>query len=352
MMHRHVALGRIARRLLGSAVPLALAAAFAASPAGAEVKVDSTTIHNTYSYGIGNVPDVGADPAGSTLSTYVGFDSLGVQSELGLNYNATADNNAFFFLHDHYCVGVCQTSSSTEIVFTLSNDQEGREVVRFDSQITPGHLAAVFGEGEMGGAFSFDVTQVIGDAMFPLYHAEGFAGPNGVSLNSGNLIFNSLNRVAGDGFELLDWGTTNLNLQLNPFFGQSQLIYTATYNTFVSEPCADLFGCSGVQVAFGDPRNDGGVTNFAAFAAAASDPTRPVIGGIFDPHLVTFAFVPVDPDGGPALPDQPGAPEQPTYNRLFQSNAVPEPASWALMILGFGLAGSAVRRRRAAAQPA
>ena len=29
------------------------------------------------------------------------------------------------------------------------------------------------------------------------------------------------------------------------------------------------------------------------------------------------------------------------------ANAVPEPASWALMIAGFGLAGAATRRRRA-----
>jgi hypothetical protein len=32
----------------------------------------------------------------------------------------------------------------------------------------------------------------------------------------------------------------------------------------------------------------------------------------------------------------------------FADGAVPEPASWALMILGFGLAGATLRRRRAA----
>lgn len=35
-------------------------------------------------------------------------------------------------------------------------------------------------------------------------------------------------------------------------------------------------------------------------------------------------------------------------DRNFQGSAAPEPASWALMIAGFGLAGAAVRRRRRA----
>ena len=35
-------------------------------------------------------------------------------------------------------------------------------------------------------------------------------------------------------------------------------------------------------------------------------------------------------------------------NLVFQDAAIPEPAAWALMIAGFGLAGSAVRRRKVA----
>jgi PEP-CTERM motif/Thioester domain len=35
-----------------------------------------------------------------------------------------------------------------------------------------------------------------------------------------------------------------------------------------------------------------------------------------------------------------------SQNLVYQTNAVPEPASWALMILGFGIVGAALRRRR------
>ncbi|MHC9416989.1 PEPxxWA-CTERM sorting domain-containing protein [Sphingomonas citri] len=41
-----------------------------------------------------------------------------------------------------------------------------------------------------------------------------------------------------------------------------------------------------------------------------------------------------------------------TYDYTPFGAAVPEPATWAMMLLGFGLAGAAIRRRRAAGEPA
>lgn len=64
----------------------------------------------------------------------------------------------------------------------------------------------------------------------------------------------------------------------------------------------------------------------------------PIIGGLVldgpgfaDPRAETLA----GPQNGPQAPDQVDGP----------IGAVPEPASWAMMIAGFGLAGAAMRRR-------
>jgi hypothetical protein len=37
-----------------------------------------------------------------------------------------------------------------------------------------------------------------------------------------------------------------------------------------------------------------------------------------------------------------------TFDDNIQSNFVPEPATWAMMIAGFGMVGGALRRRRTA----
>jgi PEP-CTERM motif len=40
-----------------------------------------------------------------------------------------------------------------------------------------------------------------------------------------------------------------------------------------------------------------------------------------------------------------------SWNLEPQTGAVPEPASWAMLITGFGIIGATMRRRRQAAQP-
>jgi hypothetical protein len=64
-----------------------------------------------------------------------------------------------------------------------------------------------------------------------------------------------------------------------------------------------------------------------------------------------IVIVPVTPGtpgtpGGPDVPGGPGTPGTPGTPVTPPPSAVPEPASWAMMVLGFGFAGGAIRRRR------
>lgn len=324
-----------------------LAALLTASPAIASIDVTSQ-ITNTYGFVFGSGASINQITGGDSVSLYQGNTTPATQSELGLNYTAYATSGGFYFLHDEYCVGICATASSTTITFTLTNNGNTAEMLRFDSQITPGHLARIGNAGTTQGAFQFTVKQVeSGFDDSPLYQASGAVGPETIFVNSG-LIFNGLKRTTGAGFEVYDWGKTNLSVPLrvlNP--GETtQLVYQASYTTQLNTACTNIFQCGGVEVAFGDPRNDGGVTNAADLADAllnSLDP-RPVIGGSYAPSLITASFVPLDSDIPP--PQDPFT--APTYNKLFQSHVlgVPEPATWAMMLAGFGLVGSTTRRRR------
>jgi hypothetical protein len=85
-------------------------------------------------------------------------------------------------------------------------------------------------------------------------------------------------------------------------------------------------------------------------------------GIVFGPNLVTPPFLPFGPDPYPdgRLYFQAGfnpcgsasAPECDLNFRVVTADvitAIPEPATWAMLILGFGLVGSALRARQAAA---
>jgi hypothetical protein len=70
--------------------------------------------------------------------------------------------------------------------------------------------------------------------------------------------------------------------------------------------------------------------------------THSVLGSYFDPPLA--------PPAGLSVRAQPLG--EPVVTPLVAGAAVPEPASWAMMIGGFALAGAALRRRRRMLRPA
>ncbi|WP_022687377.1 PEPxxWA-CTERM sorting domain-containing protein [Sphingomonas phyllosphaerae] len=61
---------------------------------------------------------------------------------------------------------------------------------------------------------------------------------------------------------------------------------------------------------------------------------------------------PTGPVGTPGVPGVPGPNPTPTPTPIIPAPAVPEPATWAMMSLGFALTGLAVRRRKRTRAPA
>ena len=338
------------RRLLCSLTPLAAFAVVSASPAGAAV-TEEVSIANSFGFLFDGSVQPTPKPGGSKEKIYRGKPKP-TQSELGINYTATAGKDGFFFLHDNYCVGTCSTFSQTVITFTLHNTGDAIENLRFDSQITPGHIARILGGGGASASFAFGVQEVrTGGEPSLLYGAEGGVNSDGIFLNTGDLNFNGLTQRSTDQYEVLDWGTTNLSVGINRLApgATTQVVYTATYMSSGNATCADILACPGVQVVFGDPRNNGAVIGFAdralgpAVQLDALDP-RPVIGGTYAPTFLRAQFVPFNAP----LPPDPGPAPVLTYDQLFQPRVVgvPEPATWAMMIGGFAFAGGAARRRR------
>lgn len=336
-----------------AAIPLLMTGV--AAPAAV---IESISVNTRYGYGFLGAPFVAQGVP--SLSVRDGSNVGGIiPSEFGLDFTTTSSADSFFFLHNQYCVGRCTIYTMTEVTIMLRNESD-TEPMRFDSQITAGHIAR-FGTHEFASAsFDFEVTQKVGDgAARQLYWAEGEASYQQTNITtSDGVAFNGLTRSSnGDAWEVLDWSATNLNLILDaiPLGGTSTLVYRST--TFTESQftaglptCTDLSNCYGVQVAFGDPRNDGGVQALRSgdFGPLNADPSlAPVIGRLYDASGITVAVVDADSD----LPPQPMAQPGVTYGAPFASqvNAVPEPATWMTMIAGFGMVGWSCRRPAAKA---
>ena len=120
------------------------------------------------------------------------------------------------------------------------------------------------------------------------------------------------------------WGQTDIDVILNQIMagGSSTNLYyrTSAYASTNTSCLADSVTCLVAYSGFGDPiGRGGGVSRSAARAADRIDFLK------FDPQLI-------DPFR-PSVSDVGGG-------------AVPEPGTWALMIMGFGLVGATLRRRQ------
>lgn len=347
--------------------------ATASTPASAYF-IAGVTVTNTYSYSFtdaaGTVTDAGEQ------STVLSSNQRPIPtSQLGVDLVGQANSDSFYFLHNDYCVGKCQITSSTTISFLLDNEEGTDGGVRFDSLITPGHLAFValgnYANTSASFAFSVDRTDVAPTGApgntTSLYSATGSANGRGITVQANGMTdpFNNTITGTNEGAGVYyDWSATPLNVELGELGFLTQIDYTASYTVQSDNLCSDLLNCTAAQVVFGDPRTTGGGTTSAAksLALAAFDAPivdggiRPVINREYDSSTVPYAFVPSGSDPSVATPDpEPALTYVGNYvPSLFDTDsapAVPEPATWASMVLGFGVIGNMLRRRRTLLRP-
>ncbi len=335
-----------AASLAGTLIALALAAG-----ASAQV-VESSTILNTYSYRVGGLQGSDND-APDNVSLFLSDTAGGYESDMGLQLTSSLNNGSFFFLHNGYCVGDCQVTITTDITFTLTNTGTDAVDLRFDSLITPGHLAGANLSGTSSaqkGNYLFEVSQ---DGT-SLYSSDGVNSTRPsypiVETSDGVPFNGETSNDNSPAWNVLDWSATNLSVNLTTLgAGESTtVVYSSRIDVVTTNTtCLDTTSCLGYQVAFGDPRSRGDPTvstgRYASSSEAESDTTFPAVGAAYDPYTVSYAFV----DVNTSLPDP-----QPTYPPFDydipygQNSAIPEPSTWALMLLGFGAIGGVARRRR------
>lgn len=351
-----------------------LLAVLAWPAAGGAQVTETSTIANSWNYNVGGQSGSGSNAGGvaEVFQSVAGIEGI---SELGLSLTGTLDNGSFFFLHNGVCVGQCSVTLSTQITFTLTNTGTAPVDLRFDSQITPGHLGSSYyslgsdSQAEFNFAVSAGGTNVAGVAAGALFGAFGDAANRPpVVFTTDQSQFNGFNLVDNaPEWSVADWSATNLSVNV-PTLGAGQstiLTYssTLTINTYQTD-CPQPNACESYQVAFGDPRNAGGVINDSLAASAALDEEfsafsallaplatvgglSPAVGAPFDPFKVTYQFV---PQGSP-LPPTPPVIGPINYDINYPGQgvgAVPEPATWAMLVLGFGLIGGLLRRHRRA----
>ncbi|OSZ64516.1 hypothetical protein CAP39_13250 [Sphingomonas sp. IBVSS1] len=292
----------------------------------------------------------------------------GTPAVLSMDLTATlGPNGSFFFLHNLYALGTGAASMETILDITLTNTGSETAFLRFDSMITPGHIAFQGSNGFHSVEFGFRVEQFATGSvtsatprLAELYSARGSltsAGPNSSSIRtSDNRQFANFTDYRAQGRTAFDWSSTPLNLNLMPIAAGATHTLRYTNQTFVSGHaglCLTLLGCEGVQVAFGDPRNDGSVSMSAPFGAAAlsaqsaSLGDQPLIGRRFGALASGLARV---VDQAAPLPVIDVPPVDANYAWLPRVDgsvaAVPEPSAWLLLIAGFGLIGNQQRRQR------
>lgn len=349
-------------------------------PASSQV-IETSRIENiidydsTGFYGGGTESGLIYDGAGDFSRSIVTRNGSTVSS---LNFDVTSrldpSSGSFYFLHNAFCVGSCYVDMLTTVEFTLFNSGSEAVDLRFDSQITPGHLARQnFGDGPVEGNFNFTIVDGAFTRPFALQltgesannsGTYGTTDPTYLTTYGNAVTLNGLSRQTSGGLEvfqggaapnynLLDWSATNIGIDLRTLYAGETRKVTFVLSTFIrmENPCTQFADCAGLQVAFGDPRNTGSINNIGTlgdqfFDAGLPDDYNPVVGAKYDPFRIQYAFTPQDIADTRATPDVIVHEYDGLYVPPPAAPGVPEPATWAMLVLGFGTLGAAMRRRR------
>ena len=176
----------------------------------------------------------------------------------------------------------------------------------------------------------------------------------------GGLTTQTFEGVPGGSSTSLNFGTVTFNCNGSSwcpgFFGQSTVYSTdGTHSVFFATPDTATFTFSSAITAFGIDvigLGDVGVTTFSI--NNGSGPQTLVSGYSAPGGAVTFAGI-IDSAGFTQVTFSGTAPNDGVFFDRLRfggapggGGAVPEPATWAIMILGFAGIGATLRRRRAA----
>ncbi|WP_293450926.1 PEPxxWA-CTERM sorting domain-containing protein [Phenylobacterium sp.] len=201
--------------------------------------------------------------------------------------------------------------------------------------------AAGYADGQPFALSGFDFTIYDGDnqlfslsGMLTMSYIDGEVVIDDSGLAAASEFLNGFTRVTplnSNSALGYAWDATDFEVALQSIVEPTEirtLTYTATVFSESHVGCINPTTCLVTYSAFGDPiGRGGGVESVVSYGAKRSfqlyNQTPGITGIVFDP----VQFQPF----------------------RIASGAVPEPATWALMLLGFGSLGAALRRRRAPA---
>jgi hypothetical protein len=311
---------------------LAVTGGLIASQASASY-TETTSTNSTYLYDFTDAVTgavSGGDGSGNFANFRINGPYRSTPSAVAIDYHATiSSRGAFDFLHNAQCFGYCDARIDTIIQSSITNLGTEALRLRFDTLVLPGHIGIGGTATALRAGFHLEIFessvanaqpgQAPGPQATPanLYEMKGEVNGLGFADISGTgAPFNGLKYYENGLDRGFEWNATALSLFLTPIApGETRLVSFVT-SSFVAtvRGCAlesDGF-CSGAQAAFGDPRNDGGGGGFSA------------TDNLFAAFPSFMRFVPLNSP----LP-----------------GAVPEPASWAMMIFGIAAIGGVMRRR-------